>query len=445
MSGSVEERKAEGARHDVLVVDRVGGFHAYVERVLSPRDYGVRLSRDAGEALTVMKNGDVDVVLVDVCTPDGGLLEEAERVIRDRSEATVLVVTGCPLMSSAARVLYPGADGFLEKPCAPEELSRRVGEAVGSRELRPDLDTSPFHGIVGRSPEIREVIEQIHTVGPTESTVLVTGETGTGKELVARAIHQCSPRRHRPYVVVDTMAISESLLESELFGHERGAFTGAVESRKGLFRAADGGTIFLDEMGEVPPAVQARLLRAIQEREVRAVGSTEPRSVDVRVIAATQRSPEQLLADGHLRSDLFYRLSVFDIAIPPLRERPEDIPLLVGHFIASRSSMSGTTAEATELALSILESHDWPGNVRELLAVVESSLIRAEGSRLTALELPPRIRDAWRRKVLSEEGRDRRTIVAQALEEAEGHRGRAAELLGVSRTTLWRWLNEGAP
>jgi two-component system response regulator HydG len=412
-----------------------------VDEVLSPRGYEVHLGRDVRDALTTLEREAIEVVLVDLCTPDGGLLEETERVIRESRDAAVLVVTGCPLMSSAARVLYPSGDGFLEKPCTPDELSRQVRDAAGSRELSEDRASSPFYGIVGVSPEIREVMEQVHTVGPTESTVLITGETGTGKELVAQAIHQCSSRRNRPYVVVDTLALSESLLESELFGHEKGAFTSAVKSRKGLFRAAEGGTIFLDEMGEVPPPVQARLLRAIQEREVRPVGSTEPRSVDVRVIAATQRKPEDLLAEGRLRPDLFYRLSVFNIELPPLRERPADVSPLVAHFLGSHPSASGSTPEATDLVYRILESHDWPGNVRELLATLESSLVRAKGSRLTALDLPAKIRSAWRRQALSEED-SHAALAAQALEEADGHKGRAAELLGVSRTTLWRWLNQ---
>ncbi len=444
MRRSVGEAKSDGNGHAVLVVDRVGGFHAFVDTVLSPQGHAVRRAEDVRATLAMLDDGAVDAVLVDVCIPDGGLLKETERVIHHQGEAAVLVVTGCPLMSSAARVLYPEADGFIEKPCSAEELSRHLLGAVGSRETRESGHASVFHGIVGVSPEIREVIEQIHTVGPTESTVLITGETGTGKELVAKAIHQCSARRNGPYVVVDTVAMPESLLESELFGHERGAFTGAVDSRQGLFRAAEGGTIFLDELGEVSPAVQARLLRAIQEREVRPVGSTEPRPVDFRVIAATQRSPEELVEEGRLRADLFYRLSVFNVAVPPLRERPMDISALVTHFLRARPSRSGEPAEATDLAYRALESYDWPGNVRELLAVVESSLIRSDGSRLTVSDLPSKIRDAWRHDVLSDDGGTRADVAAQALEETGGHKGRAAELLGVSRTTLWRWLGDAA-
>jgi two-component system response regulator HydG len=361
-----------------------------------------------------------------------------EAVIHERHGASTVVVTGCPLMTAAARVLYPDADAFLEKPCTPEELLRRVREAAHAPVV-DGRDGTPFHGIVGVSPEIRRVIEQIHQVGPTDSTVLVTGETGTGKELVARAIHQCSRRRDGPYVVVDALAMSESLLESELFGHERGAFTGAVDSSPGLFRAADGGTIFLDEMGEVSPAIQTRLLRAIQEREVRPVGSVEPSKVDVRVIAATHRDPAELVDSGHLRADLYYRLSVYSIEIPPLRERRVDIPALVAHFLRSRAGAGDGVDGATELAEQILQSYDWPGNVRELLAAVEAGLVRARGRRLSALDLPRHLRVAWRGRALSDDDVPA-SVISRVLRETNGNRGDAAELLGVSRTTLWRWM-----
>ena len=442
MSGPDGNGKMDGSGRAVLVVDRTGAFHDFVDRVLSPEGYTVHLSEDVPAALTMLDGGSVEGVLVDVCIPDGGLLKETERVIHHRGDAAVLVVTGCPLMTSAARVLYPKADGFLEKPCTAVDLSRRILESVESRQTHAVEDVSPFHGIVGVSAGIREVMEQIHTVAPTDATVFITGETGTGKELVARAIHECSPRRRGPYVVVDTLAMSESLLESELFGHVRGAFTGAVGSNQGLFRAAEGGTIFLDEMGDVPPAVQTRLLRVIQEKEVRPVGAAEPSEVDVRVIAATQRNPKDLVDEGSLRADLFYRLNVFDIVIPPLRDRPSDISALVAHFLDSRAASAEGGRMASALTLHMLESYDWPGNVRELLATLESSLIRSGGRRLSARHLPDKVHAAWRERVLSEGGPVQSGILAQALEETNGHKGRAAELLGVSRTTLWRWLRQ---
>ncbi len=432
-------RRPEQDAPTVLVLDRLGTFHSYVHDILALEGYSVLWGESPKETISMLEGGDVDAVLVDVCVPHKGLLDGAESVIRARTTARKVVVTGCPLMDAAAQVLYPEADGFLQKPCTPEELRSQV-------DARPQVSYSaedpalPFHGIVGTSPGIRRVIEQIQEVAPTDSTILVSGETGTGKELVAAAIHGCSPRRDRPYVVVDTVALSETLLESELFGHTKGAFTGAVRSKPGLFEAADGGTIFLDEVGEIPPAVQFRLLRAIQEREVRPLGAVQPNKVDVRIIAATQWELEEVVKSGRLRADLFYRLTVYDIHIPPLRERPEDIPLLVEHVLREADPRGGEANRATDLALQMLQSHDWPGNVRELLAVLERARIGAAGDRLAGMDLPEQIRVAWRDKMTSGgEARERAAII-QALEETEGNRKEAARLLGISRTTLWRWL-----
>jgi two-component system response regulator HydG len=286
------------------------------------------------------------------------------------------------------------------------------------------------------------VIEQSQEVAPTEPTILINGETGTGKELVAAAIHECSHRRDQPYVVVDTVALSETLLESELFGHTKGAFTGAVRDKPGLFEAADGGTIFLDEVGEIQPAVQFRLLRAIQEREVRRLGAVQPSKVDVRIIAATQWDLEEAVRSGRLRADLYYRLTVYTIEIPPLRERPEDIALLVEHALTAAGPQGGRPRRCTDLALRTLESYDWPGNVRELLAVLEGARIGGGGKRLAATDVPERVRVAWREKMLSGGESRTRTAIIQALEETDGHRGTAAKVLGVGRTTLWRWLTQ---
>lgn len=423
----------------VLILDRLGAFHSFAREILAREGYRVLWGEGPPEAIEALEAGRVDAVLVNVCVPQKGLLDGAESVIRTRTVARKVVVTGCPLMDTAARVLYPEADGFLQIPCTPEELRRQVAARA---ETPPSAEDPghPFHGIVGTSPGIRRVIEQIQEVAPTESTVLITGETGTGKELVAAAIHECSERRDRPYVVVDTVALSQTLLESELFGHTKGAFTGATGSKPGLFEAADGGTIFLDEVGEVPTAVQFRLLRAIQEREVRRLGAVQPTTVDVRIIAATQSDLEEAVQSGRLRPDLYYRLTVYNIEIPPLRERPEDIPILVRHALRAANPKGGRARGCTELAQRMLESYDWPGNVREVLAVVEGAQISAVGGRIAATDLPDRIRGAWREAVLSGEESGPRTAIVEALEETGGHRGDAAELLGVSRTTLWRWL-----
>jgi DNA-binding NtrC family response regulator len=423
----------------VLVLDRLGTFHAFARELLTPEGYRVLWAESPQEAISAVEGGVVDAVLVDVCVPHKGLLEGVESVIRTRTGVRTVVVTGCPLMDAAARVLYPEADGFLQRPCTLDELRSQI---AGWAEAPSPADDAglPFHGIVGTSPGIRRVVEQIQEVAPTESTILITGETGTGKELVAAAVHGCSSRREGPYVVVDTVALSETLLETELFGHMKGAFTGADRSKPGLFEVAGGGTIFLDEIGEVPPAVQVRLLRGIQERAVRRLGAVQQTEVDVRIIAATQVDPEWAVQSGRLRADLYYRLSVYHIDIPPLRERIGDIPLLVEHALRAARPKSRRPSGCTELALRMLEGYDWPGNVRELLAVLERALIGAGDSRLTATDLPERIRVAWREATLSSGEPRERTAIIQALEDTDGHRDKAAEVLGVSRTTLWRWL-----
>jgi DNA-binding NtrC family response regulator len=432
-------RRPDRVAPTVLVLDRVGTFQSFARQALAPGGYRVLWGESPPEVISALEGGRVDAVLLDVCVPHQGLLDGVASVIRTRTGARMVVVTGCPLMDAAARVLYPEADGFLQKPCAAEELRSQVAGRPDALSL-PEEPGLPFHRIVGTSPGIRRVIEQIQEVAPTESTILITGETGTGKELVAAAIYECSRRRNRPYVVVDTIALSETLLESELFGHTKGAFTGAVRDKPGLFEAADGGTIFLDEVGEIQPAVQVRLLRAIQEREVRRLGTVEPSKVDVRIIAATQWNLEEAVKSGRLRADLYYRLTVYTIKIPPLRERPEDISLLVENGLTAAGPQDGRASRCTDLALRTLESYDWPGNVRELLAVLERARISAGGDRLAATDLPERVRVAWREKMLSGGDLKKRTAIIQALEETGGHRGRAAEVLGVGRTTLWRWL-----
>jgi DNA-binding NtrC family response regulator len=437
-------RRRERAAGTVLVLDRLGSFQSFVREVLEPAGYRVVWEESPRSAIVALERERVGAVLVDVCVPHQGLLDGAASVLRTRTKARKVVVTGCPLMSAAARVLYPDANSVLQKPCTPEELRGQIAVRPegGSAAGDPGL---PFHRIVGASPGLARVISQIHEVAPTESTILISGETGTGKELVAEelvaeAIHQCSPRRDRPYLVVDTVALSETLLESELFGHTKGAFTGAVRGKPGLFEAADGGTIFLDEVGEIPPPVQHRLLRALQEREVRRLGAVQSSKVDVRIIAATQWDLEEAVKSGRLRADLYYRLTVYTIAIPPLRERPEDIPLLVEHALMPAGPEGGVASRCTDLALRMLESFHWPGNVRELLAVLERAQISAAGGRVAAMDLPERVRVAWREAMLTRGESREKTAVMQVLQETEGHRGKAAELLGVSRTTLWRWL-----
>jgi DNA-binding NtrC family response regulator len=344
--------------------------------------------------------------------------------------------------------LHLGADDFLSKPVEPDVLSTRVAELL---ERRPGAGTPPdaeFCGMVGRAAAMREVFDAIRRVAATDATVMVTGETGTGKELVARAVHQSSARRGGPFLAVNCASLAEGLLETELFGHLRGAFTGAVSDKPGLFEAAHGGTLFLDEIGDVSLGLQQRLLRVLQEREVRRVGAVRAIAVDVRVVAATRRDLRREVAEGRFREDLFYRLNVFPIHLPPLRERPADVPLLVEAAL-SQPRPGRPRLTCSPLAMRTLRAYGWPGNVRELLAALESAAIRTDGDRIEAQHLPEDVRAALDRDLAGGEryrahdaAVDERSAILAALEEAAGSRARAAEILGMGRTTLWRKMKQ---
>jgi two-component system response regulator HydG len=296
---------------------------------------------------------------------------------------------------------------------------------------------------------MRMVYEAIRLVAPTEATVLITGETGTGKELVARSVHDLSPRAAKPFVAVNCAALSDGIIESELFGHMRGAFTGAVRDNPGLFQAANSGTIFLDEIGDISPAIQHRLLRVLQERELKPVGAVRSVDIDVRVIAATNHDLRAEVAAGRFRDDLFYRLNVFRVELPTLRDRRGDIPLLVEHCLERlrrRSRSAGSVC--SPFAMRMLQAYGWPGNVRELFAALESAFIRANGARIEAQHLPAEVRSAGGHDGGEERYRglgtveDERAAIVAALEQAEGIRSRAAEILGMGRTTLWRRMKQ---
>jgi two-component system response regulator AtoC len=363
----------------------------------------------------------------------------------------ILMITGYGSIAAAVEALHLGADDFLTKPVDPDLLSSRVADLLERRPSKRVVTEEALQGIVGRSPAMLAVFEAIRTVAPTESTVLLTGETGTGKEVVAQAIHRLSPRNAGRFVPVNCGSVTETLLESELFGHMRGAFTGAVKDRSGLFETANGGTIFLDEVGDTSVSLQQRLLRVLQEREIVPVGAERSRPVDVRVVAATNRDLDELMEAGTFREDLYYRLNVFRIELPPLRERRGDIPLLVEEALARirRVQHESARLSCSPLAMRMLRSYDWPGNVRQLFAVIESSAIRAGGGHLEAQHLPAEVRERRpggaedrEQRYRAEESTDERSAIAGALVQANGVRARAADLLGMSRTTLWRKMKE---
>jgi DNA-binding NtrC family response regulator len=373
------------------------------------------------------------------------------RGLRERfPDLPVVIMTAFGSIDTAVRSIASGAVDYVSKPMDVEEIHATVRRALGRQaETQAALPAAgeELGGVVGRSPGMVEVYKTIARVAPGRSTVLVFGESGTGKELIARAIHQHSPRRKEPFVAVDCGALTETLLESELFGHVRGAFTGALGDKTGLLAEADGGTIFLDEVGDVSPALQAKLLRVLQEHQVRPVGGTVWRTVDVRVIAATNRDLAAAVAGGRFREDLYYRLKVVTLEVPPLRERREDIPLLVDHLVRRAARECGKAVTGvSEAALALLCAYHWPGNVRELAHVLERGVALAQQEVLSAEDLPPELHQpaadgesapSHNRPTLAEL---KRSYVRQVLEESGGNVSRAAAVLGVDRRSLYRML-----
>lgn len=430
----------------LLVVDDDRTFRLTTSALLKASGYRVDTAADSREAGDMLQRTCYDLMILDLRMPviDGlGFIE----ILRLRGDTTsVLMISGFGTIDAAVRAVHLGADDFLTKPVEPELLEARVRELLEGRPRAPD--SGGAIGLIGRSRAMREVVDLLQMVAPTEATVLITGETGTGKELTARAVHHLSARRTAPFIAVNCASLSDGVLESELFGHVRGAFTGALRDRAGLFEAASGGTIFLDEIGDVGVSVQQRLLRVLQEREVTRVGDNRATRVDVRVVAATSRDLRADVVAGRFRDDLLYRLAVFPIALPPLRAHDSDIPLLVTHALNRlRAQATGRDSLSCSLyAMRVLKAYRWPGNVRELFAAVESAAIHAGFQRIGVEHLPPEVRrpddgdESGRRYRSTSPAEDERAAIQQALEETGGAVARAAELLGMGRTTLWRKL-----
>ncbi|MFN2482844.1 MAG: sigma-54-dependent transcriptional regulator [Pyrinomonadaceae bacterium] len=448
----------------ILVVDDEEIMRDVLETLLSAEGYRVDLARTGEEGLECYGRKPYDVVLLDVSMPGMGGLRALEEILKADAEAVVLMVTAYATFDTAIAAWERGAAGCIRKPFQNELILERVANGIKRRRKEEERQTlrralsrnADRGGIVGRSERMQSVFRLVDQVAPARSTVLITGESGTGKELVARAIHEQSPRAQKPFVTVNSSNIPSELLESELFGHTRGAFTGAVAAKKGLFEVADGGSIFLDEIGDLPPETQARLLRVLQEREFTPLGDTVPRRVDVRIIAATNVDLKEAVRQGAFREDLYYRLAVVPIELPPLRERREDVIALAQHFIRKYAEENGrevSEAVAPEV-LALLEAYTWPGNVRELENVIERAVVIAPGTEITRECLPTEIADprhsigaatsAGAGAIDVSRGIDfydevRRfevDIIRRALEQTGGHQSRAARMLGMNATTL---------
>ena len=372
----------------ILVVDDEEIVIRSCLRVLDGKEYEVEAVQSGVEALKKIDDGRYDVIILDIMMPNVDGLEVLQRVKESHPDIEVVMVTGLSQIDTAVRSMKLGAFDYLSKPFDPDELRLTVERALERRRLLQENvnlkaaggSKYRFENIIGSSPRMQEGYRLVAQCAPTNTTVLITGESGTGKELVARAIHYNSLRRENPIVPVDCTSLSENLLESELFGHVKGSFTGAVASKRGLIEVANGGTLFLDEIGNIPLSIQAKLLRVIQEREFKAVGDTRTQSVNIRLIAATNKDLRAMVAEGTFRDDLFYRINIFPIRIPPLRERVADIAPLAFHFLKTFSGELGKSVnQFSEGAMSVLLHYDWPGNVRELENTVHRAVILASG------------------------------------------------------------------
>ena len=448
----------------VLVVDDEEIMRDVLETLLSAEGYRVDLAKTGEEGLEAYGRRPYDVVLLDVSMPGMGGLRALEEFLKLDAEAVVVMITAYATFDTAIAAWERGAFGCIRKPFQNEQVTATV--AAGIKRRRKDEERQTLRramsrsldrgGIIGRSDRMHAVFQLVEQVAPARSTVLITGESGTGKELVARAIHEQSTRAAKPFMPVNSSNIPSELLEAELFGHTRGAFTGAVAAKKGLFEVADGGTIFLDEIGDIPPETQARLLRVIQEREFIPLGDTSPRRVDVRIIAATNVDLKEAVRQGTFREDLYYRLAVVPLELPPLRERREDILPLAQHFVRKYNEENGrqVSEQITPEVLARMEAYTWPGNVRELENVIERAVVIARGGEITCECLPTEVCDPQKSlgaatspsaagidvshgiDFYDEVRRFEVDLIRRALEQTSGHQSRAARLLGMNATTL---------
>ena len=450
----------------ILICDDEEIMRDVLETILSGAGYKVDLAKTGEEAVELYSQRSYDSVLMDVSMPGMGGLTALEELIKIDGEAVVLMVTAYATFDTAISAWEKGAAGVIRKPFQNEQILALVAKGIRKRHkeeerqvLRQAMVRSvKREGFIGRSEIMENVFRLVDRVAPARSTVLITGESGTGKELVAKAIHEASPRVANPFVVVNCSNIPSELLESELFGHTRGAFTGAIAAKKGLFEVADTGSIFLDEIGDLRPETQVRLLRVIQEREFTPIGETSPTKVDVRIIAATNVDLKEAVKNGQFREDLYFRLSVVPLELPPLRQRREDILPLAQHFIRKYAEENGReiSENLSPEVLSLLENYYFPGNVRELENIIERAIVIAPGDEVTVECLRPEVRDPKLafEMISSTEGTSHDIdisrgvnfydeakkfeidLIRRALDQTGGHQSRAARLLGLNATTL---------
>jgi two-component system response regulator HydG len=437
-------------KEKILVVDDSPETLEMLRRTLTTEGYRVFTAVSVAEAIRLLDEAAVDLLITDLRMPNVSGLELVRHVRENHRDTEVMMITGYATVEGAVEAIKTGAEEYLPKPFTDEELFAAVGrslEKLGLRRAafkRRRTEPRNNYGIVGESKAMKRVFQEINKAAGTSATVLITGESGTGKELVARAIHYNGSRAQAPFVPVNCGGIPEGLLESELFGYVKGAFTGANQSRAGFFQTAEGGTIFLDEISETSLAMQVKLLRVLQDKEVSMVGSAKSRKIDIRILTATNKDLRVLMERGHFREDLYYRLNVINIEIPPLRERGEDVLLLARHFVGEYAlELDRPPVDFTPSALRVLVNYSWPGNVRELENLIQRLMVMVEGETLDVVDLPSHMRYS-----VPSGGRLTRTLaeveveyIRNVLEDVGQNKTRAAKVLGIDRKTLREKLN----
>ena len=450
------------SQEKVLIVEDEENERSGLSELVGAWGYRTDTAKDGLEALEKLESWSPGIVITDLKMPRMGGMELLERIAEQPQTVAVIVVTAQGTIDSAVEAMRSGAYDYIQKPIDTTRLRSMLQNAAELRGTKVELevtrrklrDAGSLGALVGHSKKMQEIFRLIEMVAPSTASVLITGESGTGKELVARTIHELSPRKPKPFIPINCAAIPETLIESEIFGHEKGAFTGALERRTGCFELAEGGTLLLDEIGEMPIATQAKLLRVLEDRKLRRLGSKVETTVDVRVLAATNKVPEEAVAQGQLRNDLYYRLNVFNLHMPPLREHKEDVPELVKSLLSDMNAKHGRNAAMiSEAVLNLFQNYSWPGNVRELRNTLERAVIVCEDAVIETKHLPPGFGQIVPRPAASDPNavhlgvgttveEAERLLILKTLEATNNNKTRAAEILGISLKTLHNKLKE---
>ena len=442
----VHKEKWRDILRDILVIEDNESLREVLKDALTAEDYSVTEAGSAEEGIDKFKSGDFDLVISDLKLPEADGLSVLEAVKKERPDTDVIIITAYGTVDRAVDAMKKGASDFITKPFSIDQIRLQAAKVLKSKKLREEnsyLKQQSRRDIIGTSKKLRDIIELAQKIGPKDATVLITGESGTGKELIAEEIHRNSQRREYPMIKVNCAALAPGVLESELFGHEKGAFTDALYAKKGRFELADKGTIFLDEIADLPLELQVKLLRVIQEREFERVGGEKTLKVDARVIAATNKDLKEAVASGKFRQELFYRLNVVEISMPPLRERKEDIKDLCAYFMKKYAEYNNfKTRSISKEVLELLEGYDFPGNIRELENIIQRVMVMASGETIDAEDIPYEVQSRSSPGNAGGEGLNskldelERNLIVQALGETRGNRVKAAELLKINRVTL---------